>query len=128
MDLRKWSEYEVEYGRKILDSGLEGARSGREAFLSGRDLAPYLGESVRKALIPAAVGVCIGVLGSYAGDRRRSIGELLTFGLLGGVMGFGTGVAWESRRLTASAANGVLRNIHKVRDEHWLEKHPVAYD
>lgn len=128
MDLRKWSESEFEYGRKIVDSGLEGARSGREAFLSGRALTPFLSESVRKALVPAAVGTFIGVLGSYAGDRQRSIGKMLMFGLLGGVLGFGTGVAWENRYLTASAANGALRNMHKVRDEHWLEKHPVAYD
>jgi hypothetical protein len=129
MDLHKWSESEVEYGRKILDSGLEGARSGREAFLSGRALNPFLNESVRKALIPAAIGACIGMLGSYGGNnRQKSLGRTLVFGLLGGVMGFGTGVAWESRRLTASATNGALRNIHKVRDEHWLEKHPVAYD
>lgn len=128
MDLRTWSESEVEYGREVLDSALEGARSGRDAFLSGRPLTPFLSESVRKALVPAAVGTLIGVLGSYAGDRQRTIGKILMFGLLGGVMGFGTGVAWESRRLTAGAANRALKNIHKVRDEHWLEKHPVAYD
>lgn len=129
MDLRKWSESEVEYGREVLDSALEGARSGREAFLSGRPLIPFLNESARKALVPAAVGACIGVMGSYArNNRQTSLGKTLVFGLLGAVIGFGTGVAWESRRLTASAADGALRNIHKVRDEHWLEKHPVAYD
>jgi hypothetical protein len=129
MDLRKWSESEVEYGREVLGSALEGARSGREAFLSGRPLIPFLNESARKALVPAAVGACIGMLSGYAeNNRQRSLGRALVFSLLGGVIGFGTGVAWESRRLTANAANGALRNIHKVRDEHWLEKHPVAYD
>jgi hypothetical protein len=29
--------------------------------------------------------------------------------------------------LTESAARGALRNIHKVHDEHWVEKHPIAY-
>jgi hypothetical protein len=52
---------------------------------------------------------------------------VFTYGLLGGVIGFGAGVAWESRRLTASAACGALRNISKVRDEHWLERHPIDY-
>lgn len=127
MDLRKWSKSEVEYGRKVLDSGLEGVRSGREEFLKGRPLTPFLNESVRKALKAAAVGACLGALGSRQGSRHRSIGKTLVFGLLGGAIGFGTGVAWESRHLTESAAGAALRNIHKVRDQHWVEKHPVAY-
>jgi hypothetical protein len=40
MNLREWSESEVEYGRKVLNSGLAGARSGQEAFLNGRPLTP----------------------------------------------------------------------------------------
>jgi hypothetical protein len=51
----------------------------------------------------------------------------LAYGLLGGAIGFGAGVAWESRRFTASVADGALRNIGKVRDEHWLTKHPIDY-
>jgi hypothetical protein len=49
------------------------------------------------------------------------------FGLLGGAIGFGAGIAWENRRLAASAASGALRNIGRVRDEHWLERHPIDY-
>ena len=127
MDLRKWSKSEVKYGRKVLDSGMEGIRSGEEAFLNGRPLTPFLKESARKAIAPAALGACLGVLASYPGNERRSIGRVLLFGLLGGVIGFSTGLAWESRGLTESAASGALRNIHRVRDEHWVEKHPVAY-
>jgi len=127
MELRKWSKSEVEYGRRVLDSGLEGVRSGREAFLNGRPLTPFLNESVRKAMRPAVLGACLGALGSFPGTEHRSIGRTLLFGLLGGAIGFSAGVAWESRRLTESAAGEALRNIHRVRDEHWVEKHPVAY-
>jgi len=127
MDLRQWSKAEMEYGRKVLDSGLHGVRSGREEFLHGKPLTPFLGESARKALMPAALGACIGVLSSLPTKPDRSISRALLFGVLGGVLGFGAGFAWESRRLTASAAHDALRNIHKVRDEHWVEKHPVAY-
>jgi hypothetical protein len=52
---------------------------------------------------------------------------IYVFGLLGGAVGFGAGVVWKSRRLVASAANSALRNIGKVRDEHWLTKHPINY-
>lgn len=127
MNLRKWSNSEVEYGRKILGSGLEGVRSGRDAFLNGRRLIPFLDESALRAVTPAVVGACVGALASIPGSGRKSIGRTLLFGLLGGAIGFGAGLAWESRALTESAATEALRNIHRVRDEHWVEKHPVAY-
>jgi len=127
MGLRKWSKPNLDYGRKVLNSGREGARSGREAFLNGRPLAPFLSESVRNAWEPAAIGACIGVLGSYPGNRHKSISRAFAYGFLGGAIGFGAGIAWGSRRLTASVARGALRNIGRVRDEHWLERHPIDY-
>jgi hypothetical protein len=77
--------------------------------------------------MPAALGACIGVLGSYPGYRQKSIARALTYGLLGGVVGLGASLVWENRRLTASVAGSALRNIGKVRDEHWLTKHPIDY-
>lgn len=127
MSLRRWSRSEVEYGRSILSSGLQGVRDGREEFLVGRPLGGFLGQSVRKAVPPAAIGLCIGMLGSCPRDRRSSFGKLLLFGLIGGAIGFGASVAWESRRLTASAAQGASRNISRVRAERWMEKHSIAY-
>jgi hypothetical protein len=127
MGLREWSKSEVKYGRKVLGSGLEGARSGREAFLNGRPFTTFLGESVRAALKPAALGACIGFLSCYPGNRRRSIGKGLALGWLGGAIGFGAGIAWTNRRLTASMASDARRNIGRVRDERWLEGHPIDY-
>jgi hypothetical protein len=127
MDVQEWSKSNVDYGRKVLNSGLEGARSGREAFLNGRSLTPFLSESVRNALKPAFIGACVGVLGSYPGNRHRSVSRVFVWGFLGAALGLGAGVAWESRGLTASIADGALRGIGRVRDEHWLEKHPIDY-
>lgn len=127
MDLREWSKSNAEYGRKLLDSGIEGARSGQEAYLNGKSLTPFLSESVRSALKPAALGACVGVIGSYAGYRQKSIIRSLAYGLLGGAIGLGAGLAWNSRRFTASVAGGAMKNIGKVRDEHWLNKHPIDY-
>jgi len=127
MDLRRWSTSSVDYGRRLLDSGIKGARSGREAFLNGESLTPFLSDSVRSAVPPAVLGACIGVLGSCPGYRQKSVARALAFGLLGGAIGLGLGLAWESRRLTASAAGGALRSIGRVRDERWLKKHPIDY-
>lgn len=126
MTVQEWIESEVKYGRKVLDAGLEGTRSGREAFLKGKPLTPYLNDSVRNAVIPAAIGTCIGALGSAAG-RNRSVGRVLTFGFLGAAIGFGLGFAWESRRLTFSALANAFKTIDKVRDDHWFERHPIDY-
>jgi hypothetical protein len=126
MTVQQWLESEVKYGRKVLDAGLEGTRSGREAFLEGKSLTPYLNESVQKAFIPAAIGTCIGVLGSAA-KQKRPVGRVLAFGLVGGAIGFGLGIAWESRHLTMTAVSSALKKISRVCDEHWLERHPIDY-
>ena len=126
MTLQQWLESEVKYGRKVLDAGLEGTRSGREAFLNGRPLTPYLNNSVCKALTPAAIATCIGALGG-AINRSRSVGRILTFALLGGAVGFAAGLVWENRHLTANALWGARKAIGTVCDEHWLERHPIDY-
>src|ERR1035437_7432999 len=117
MDFCEWSKSNAEYGRRLLDSGIEGAHSGQEAFLNGKPLTPFLSESVRGALKPAALGACIGVMVGCPASRRKSIAKTLVYGLLGGAIGFGAGLAWESRHLTASVMRSALRNIGRVRDE-----------
>ena len=127
MELRSWSKSEVEYGRKVLNSGLAGARSGQEEFLNGSPLTPFLSKAVRNASGPAAAGAILGVLGSYPGERQRFAQRALVFGFLGWAIGLGVGIAWQSRGLTTCAASGALRNIGRARDEHWLERHPIDY-
>ena len=126
MTAQQWLKSEVKYGRNVLHAGLEGSRSGREAFLDGRPLTPYLNKSVCKALLPAAIGTCIGVLGSVT-RRNRSVGRVLAAASVGGVIGFAAGIAWESQGLTRSAVQGAVKEIGKVRDEHWFERNPIAY-
>lgn len=127
MSFQEWSRSNIDYGRKLVSSGLAGARSGREQFLSREPMAPFLSDSARHALRQAALGACLGVLGSYPGRRHRSAGRALAYGFVGGAIGFSVGVAWQSRRLAASVAAGALKKVSNVREEHWLEKHPIDY-
>src|SRR5579885_320941 len=124
MRIPEWSRANADYGRKLFNSGLEGARSGREAFLHGGSFAPFLGKSVRRALKPAALGVCLGVL--FPREHRK-LTRGVGCGLLGGALGFALGVAWQSRRLAASMTSAALDSMGKVRDEHWLENNPIDY-
>jgi len=127
MNLRESSNSDFDYGRKLLNSGLEGARSGREAFLHGKPLIRFLSESARKALSVAAVGACIGLLSSHLGNWQESASRAFAFGMFGGAIGFGLGVAWGNRRLGASVVSGAWKNIGRARDEHWLERNPIDY-
>ena len=127
MNFNQWEKSNAEYGRKLMHSGLEGARSGREAFRSERPLVPFFSDSARKALTAAAIGVGLGLLRGCSANGRRSTGRALAYGVFGGAIGFGAGVAWESRLLGKSVVAGAWRNIGRVRDEHWLEKNPIDY-
>jgi hypothetical protein len=127
MTLRQWSSSTVHYAQKLANSGLQGARVGRDLFLHGKLLRPYINESVRTALAPAALGACIGVIGSHPSSRHHSAAKALAYGVAGGALGFGVAVFWESRRLVASVASGAAKSMGRARDEHWLERHPIDY-
>ncbi len=128
MNVKEWSQSSVDYGRKLVDSAVEGAVAGEEHFLKEQPLTPFLGESARKALIPALVGTFLGVLvGGCLTNGRRSPARTLAFGLLGGAIGFGAGMIWESRDFTTSVVAGAWKNVSKTRDEHWFEKNPIDY-
>jgi hypothetical protein len=127
MNLREWSKSSADYSRKLVDSAVEGARTGEGKFLKEEPLVPFLNESARRALAPAVVGACLGMLHGYLGNGRRSTSRAVADGLLGGAIGFGAGMIWENRELTASVVSGAWENIGKVRDDHWFEKNPIDY-
>jgi hypothetical protein len=126
MNACSWLESSLDYARKLIDSGLQGAGYGRERFFDAEPLAPFVSQSARTALQGATVGACIGLLGSCLGRDGKRV-RSLAYGALGGALGFGIGLVWGTRRFTSSVAHGVLDNVNTVRDEHWLEKNPIDY-
>ncbi len=122
MSLRDWLRSDCEYGRKLLQAGLSGARVGGEKYLRGKRLVPS-----RSALGVAAVGACIGAVGGFLRNRQRSATNVFVSGMLGCVIGFGVGVASCHRGLGASVISGALSRISRVQDERWLEENPIDY-
>jgi hypothetical protein len=117
---------EFSYSRKLFEAGLNAASSvGGGA--RNESLAPELARAARAAWVPAAVGVAVGILGVCLVPKSRSGRGALVGGLLGGIVGFGGGVAWGSRRATSAIARRAARNLGAVRDQRWLEKNPIAY-
>jgi len=126
MNFMEWSKSEVDYGRKLVDSAMEGARWGEGEFLKEESLSRYLERSTLHAIAPTIIGACAGLLAGYL-KNNRSRSKTLVCGLLGGAIGFGAGVVWENRKLTASVAAGAWKSVNKTRDEHWFEKNPIDY-
>jgi len=126
MNIVQWSKSEVDYGRKLMDSAVEGARLGEGEFLKDESLGRYLERSALHAMAPTVIGACLGWCGGYL-ESRRSNSRALVCAFLGGAIGFGAGVVWENRNLTASVASGAWKSINKTRDAHWFEKNPIDY-
>jgi hypothetical protein len=132
MSLLQWSESNFDYARKLASSGLEGAGFGRDEFLQGESVGPFLTEAARQALASAAVGVCLGTLGSRfarsdSRGNRKPAGRTVAFSLIGGVIGFAAGLIWNTQGLAANAARRGFEHTRPVRDERWLERHPINY-
>ncbi len=126
MNLVQWSKSSINYGRKLVDSAFEGARTGEEMFLEERALAPTLGDCAKHSLDFAALGACLGALCAHLGGRRSG-SKTLACAVLGGSLGFSAGMIWMTRQLTASVASGARKNIRQTRNAHWFEKNPIDY-
>lgn len=127
MNVKEWSKSSAAYGRKLVQSTIEGMHTGRDAFLDEERLTPYFAEITRKSLVPAALGAVVGACCGYLASHRRSAGRAMGGSILGGTIGFSTGLIWESRELTASVGTSVRESVQHTRDEHWFEKHPIDY-
>jgi hypothetical protein len=126
MNILKWSKSEVAYGRKLVDSAVEGARHGEGDFLKQESLGNYLEKSALDAMVPTMLGACMGWFGGYL-ENGRSNKRALACAFLGGAIGFGASVLWDNRELTACVASGAWKSINKARDAHWFEKNPINY-
>ncbi|MGC1649678.1 MAG: hypothetical protein WA741_27960 [Candidatus Sulfotelmatobacter sp.] len=127
MKFMEWSKSSVDYGQRLVNSALEGAREGEEDFLKEESLSPLLTGSARHSLLPALIGAYLGAFGGSLGSRRRQPSRAVAFGLLGGAIGFGAGLAWQNREISASVASSAWKRIKQTRDEHWFEKNPIDY-
>ncbi|MFB3915887.1 MAG: hypothetical protein ACE14M_04120 [Terriglobales bacterium] len=123
-----WLKSNLEYGRKLVDSGIEGARSSRDTSLAAKPVSLVLSRSARHSWGPAMIGASIGILGAYLHRKQgHARAVALAYTLVGAAIGFGTGMAWGTRRLTGTVVRGAKKGIDAVRDEHWLQKHPITY-
>ena len=114
------------YGRKLINAGISGIRSGQQ------DLGPRSVSNCMVAAVPdsfklAALGACLGILPGLLVRRRSRVSTAIALAAAGSALGFCAGFTWKTRKLTSSLAHSALREVRKVNDEHWLERHPIDY-
>jgi peptidoglycan/LPS O-acetylase OafA/YrhL len=128
MKIGNWLKAEVEYGRNLAGSGWQGARDAAGSMLHGEAVGELLGRSVRASWAPTALGAGLGAACALiAGGRKPKAAAVAAMGVVGGVVGFTAGVAWETRQLSGEIARGAMRRIGTTRDSHWLGKHPISF-
>jgi hypothetical protein len=127
MTVTDWVEENLQYGRKLVNSGLEGAQAGGEAALGDETIPEVLKESAPSSIGLAVAGAGVGILCSYLGNKRKLTKESVLFGAIGGLAGFLIGAGWSTRHLTNGMRVGALRNMSSVRDERWLHRNPIDY-
>lgn len=114
------------YGRRLVKAGISGIRTGRENFDPQRASA-LVSNSAEESLKLAVVGACLGILPACLMRRRSRLASALVLGAAGSAIGFCAGFSWKTRKLTSSLAHSAIREVRRVKDEHWLDKNPIDY-
>lgn len=127
MNVKKWSQSSVGYGRKLVGSTITGIHTGEDPFLEEGRLEPYIATAIRSSLFPSAIGAAVGACCGYLTSERRSAARAVGGAILAGIAAFSAGMLWETRDLAASVGSNVRRNVQRTRDEHWFAKHPIDY-
>ena len=117
----------VKYGRKLVNAGITGVRSGQDSARGEQSLSKIAADAARDSLALAAIGACIGLLRSQFVQKRDRPSQALALGAIGSVIGFCVGFGWKTRKVTSSVAHSTARELRRVRDEHWLELNPIDY-
>ena len=117
----------VRYGRKLVNAGFSGIRSGQDTARGDQRLSALAAKAAQSSISLAAVGACVGLLSSCLMRRRSRTSSAVVLGALGSAIGFFAGFGWKTRSVTSSVAHSTARELRRARDEHWLELNPIDY-
>jgi hypothetical protein len=114
------------YGRKLINAGISGIRTGRQD-LGPRSVSNCMVAATPDSLKLAAIGACLGFLPGLLVRRRSRVSTAVALAAAGSALGFCAGFTWKTRKVTSSLAQSALSEVRKVKDERWLERHPIDY-
>src|SRR5579883_3274757 len=117
----------LEYGRQLVKSGVAGLSRGRDEHLQGQPLSEVLVRSARASLALTALGACAGLLRYYLPAGRARLAKTIACSLVGSTIGFAGAFTWKTRALAESMGRSAVQQMSAVRDQHWLDRHPIDY-
>ena len=117
----------VRYGRKLVNAGITGIRTGQDSARGERRLSRVAAEAAQDSLTLAAVGACAGLLSSYLLHRGKRFSNAVILSSAGSALGFLAGFSWKTRKVTSTVARSAVRELGKARDNRWLELNPIDY-
>jgi hypothetical protein len=115
----------LNYGRRLVHAGISGIRNGQDD-LPLHSVSHVMADALPDSLKLAAIGACLSLLPACFSRRPRPL-KAVALGVLGSALGFCVGFTWKTRGATSTLTRSALREVRKVNDEHWLEKHPIDY-
>ena len=111
-----------DYGRDLLYAGIEGVRAGERLTLHSPEA--HIAKSARRSLMAAAVGGTVAlILCKVTKKRRRVVGTMIACG----TAAFCADFIGRTRNVSSKIIACTEKEIGKVRDQHWLESHPIDY-
>ena len=127
MNISEKIKTNIAYGKELVESGLEGAKEGRETILAKEEKADLVSAAAQESWQAATLGALAGALFGVLTDDRKPVRGVNAGGLLGAVVGFGGSLAWKTRPLTSAMARGAGKRIGRTRDKRWLTDNPINY-
>ncbi|MDR0379703.1 MAG: hypothetical protein LBI62_07170 [Candidatus Accumulibacter sp.] len=127
MNIKDTVKENIAYSRELLGAGIEGANTARREVLTAEATANLVNIATRESWQPATYGLLAGAICGALADDRRPLRGALAGGIFGAMAGFASGFVWKIRPLTTAMARTAGDRINRVRDGHWLSKHPINY-
>jgi len=115
--------HSIDYGRELLHAGIDGIRNGERVAMTST-AQRHIADSARQALGAAVVGGSIALVVCKLLDSRRL---RLAPAFACGTAAFCADFLWRTRSISSNVVAYAEREISKVRDQHWLESHPIDY-
>ena len=115
--------HSFDYGRELLRAGIDGIRSGERVVMTS-DVQRHIADSALQALGAAFVGGSLAlVVNRLLNNRRVRLAPVFACS----TAAFCADFLWRTRSISSNVVGHAEKEISKVRDQHWLESHPIDY-
>ena len=114
--------HSIDYGRELVHAGMEGIHEAERMTAPSSEV--HLMRSARESLKAAALGGSLALIACKVMDRRKfRLASVFTWG----TAAFCADFLWRTRGVSSKMIECAEKEISRVRDQHWLDSHPIDY-